>query len=249
MHTGTNLWYFDDQYSYHNPTIDSYYVNPCLGSTWKINTSVEARIVGGSQDDATIQGKAILYYGTAQAIDSGWSAFLAEGTTLTFSFIANTTIGSGILRLLINDSHSLTDYEDLTFSVGNAGVEFGDCTTEEDVAGAEEAAAGDNVSQLPSSGNDIEQFIGTIEDATGMGSTLLWLMLMMGASIVIVISAMRAHWDGVAMSIMLLVFNAGLLVMGSLLGFIGVGVIIVLALICLVALSLWAKDAFAGGGA
>lgn len=249
MHTITNIYYFDDNYDYTNPTINYYYVDPCLGSTWKINTTVEVRIEGGSEDDATIQGKAILYYGTANAIDSGYTPFLSEGTTLTFTFTANQTIGSGTLRLFINDSHSLTDYEDLSFTVGNDGVEFGDCSTEEDLTTTTTPGPGTNVSTTPSAGNSIEEVIRQLEDASGLGSTLLWVIFMLGCSVAIVMAALKGGWGGTAMSMMLLVFNGGLLVMGSILGFIGTGVIIVLALLCLVALGIWAKDAFAGGGA
>jgi hypothetical protein len=220
-----------------------------LGSTWKINTSVEARIVGASEDDSSIQGRAILYYGAAAAIDSGWTAFLPEGTTLTFSFTANTTVGSGVLRLMLNDSNSLTDYEDLSFSVGADGVEFGDCSTEEELGAEAGAGAGDNVTLLPSSGNDIESLVNTLEQASGLGSTLLWVIFMLLCSVAVVVAAIRGGWGGGAMGMMLLIFNGGLLVMGSILGFISVGVVVVLALVCIAALGLWVKDAFAGGGA
>ena len=148
--SSTNLWYIDDQLTNAQadiaPLNDAY--NPCLDSTWKVNTSFEARVKIIDEEEDDIQGRVILYYGTDNAQDSGWSVLqsttdsVATARIVSFSqtnesldFVANKTTASGTIRIMVRDNQEDNQdnptTKDVSFTVASNGVERGDCTSNE----------------------------------------------------------------------------------------------------------------------
>ena len=71
--TDTNIWYINDGFTNLGSNISSYYTNPCLDSTWKINTSVEVRITSTDDEGDLVNSRAIFYQGESNEQDSGWT--------------------------------------------------------------------------------------------------------------------------------------------------------------------------------
>lgn len=242
--SGTNLYYYDDGYSDQAPEFTSYTINPCTDSTWKLNTTASVSFVATDAEAQQVTGQAVLYSGTSQAIRSE-KVNSTSGATFIFGFVANTTIGSGTILMNATDSTGHSATQSVAFSVGITGVSFGDCTTSEDLTAP--AAAGTNLSQLPSAGNDAEVLMQQVSNATGFGSSLLWTIFMAGGIIACLVLGFRAGWPGVVVLSMCLLLMAVMLIMGGLLGFIGTGVIIFFVLMLIFVIGVWVKSAFAGG--
>jgi len=131
--TETALIYIDDNFVNSNAEIDGYIINPCIDFTWKQNTTVGITITPKDSEGDKVQARAILYYGDSNQQDSGWSTAVNSETPIQFTFIANTTIPVGTLRMIARDiNHNDTnDTIEISYSVGSEGVSFGDCTTTE----------------------------------------------------------------------------------------------------------------------
>jgi hypothetical protein len=260
--TETNIWYIDDGWSNtHCDTtecIDTYTINPCLDATWKLNTSVSATLTIQDEDGDDIAGRAILYYGDSNEQDSGWTINASSGTTFSIGgFEANTTIGSGILRLMARDTDDPTDEEiiDLTFSVGIDGVEFGDCTTtvEDRVVTEEEISeAVTDVTQLQAN-NTVTTIVDSFNQYIGLGRGVVWLIVMviLGAGSLYLMSTMG--------NLSSMEFMSGLgvigfleflmLLLGFYLGYFGVGWIITIMVVALIIIGLVIGKLFSHGSA
>lgn len=145
--TATNLWYLDDGFTNSPATISQYYVDPCIDNVWKQNTSVEVRITADDPEGGLVNVSAVLYAGTSFNQSAAWQT-VASGTTVPLFFVANRTIGSGVLRLMAKDldNPSVVDVVDLTVSVSTVGISWGDgCVTDVDLT-----AEPTNVSRAPS---------------------------------------------------------------------------------------------------
>lgn len=169
-------------------------------------------------------------------ITGAWTYNVLGAWTLTASCQYNTT-GSFLPSFIVRDDCLSTDSDTLTTS-----VQASSCYNSGEGGGS----ASSSGSTPAGSGNDVDSFFGGIESATGMSKLVLWVIFMFGCGIAVVMAALKGGWGGSAMSMMLLFTEGGLVVLGAIFGFIGVGIVIILALLCLVALVIWAKDAFGG---
>ena len=107
IESATNLYYYDDGFTNTPAYIDNDYseIDPCIDDTWKTNTTVRIRARASDIDGSDqIQARAILYYDHANKQDSNWSLPLnGEGTDFQWDFIANSSIGSGKLYVMVRD--------------------------------------------------------------------------------------------------------------------------------------------------
>jgi len=185
--TATNLWSITDAYETTGCQIDYYYIDPCVDSTWKQNTSIEVRVKGFDAENNKVSIKSILYYGSGFPQDTGYTPNISSGATATFSFIANETIPGSILRLQCVDTSNPgdIDYIDLPFSVGSTGVSKGQCITEKDVKTSEELAnetgISANVTGTQLTGEIIGQNMTDLFDVfgwSGIGKGAMWILIM-----------------------------------------------------------------------
>lgn len=129
-----NVWYIDDGYRNSQARIESYIINPCIDSQWKVNTTVSIQmVVSDSNDDPEddVSGRIMFYNGQPFLQDTGWIGNSTSGTTFTGVFTANKTISQGKLKLLGKDIYHNDENVsiEIPFTVGTNGVEFGDCIT------------------------------------------------------------------------------------------------------------------------
>ena len=245
--TSENLWYIDSGFTNSGADIDDYYINPCIDSTWKVNTSLEVRITPKDVDGNQVQARAILFYGESYAQDKNWSGSYASGVPITISdFDVNITTPSATLRLMARDTGNPTDTDiiDLPISVNTNGVVFGDCTTT--VEGLIEAEAENETASAnnPSSDNAIEEAFDLMAGQSGLGNTVLWLLVMTAAGIGIWYygsSETPQFTIGAFMIIESLLF-----VMGVKLGFFGVGTLLVVVILGIIAISISFRKSVAG---
>lgn len=249
--TSTNVWYIDDKFVNSPAYISEYYNNPCLDSTWRINTSIETRITPVDDDGDRVGARAILYYGDSNEQDSGWSANVSSGSTITFStFELNKTIGVGTLRLMARDVENPDTHDiiDLSFSVGLNGVEFGDCTTEVELDTEEEEDEEDELEAILSTDATDNFVINTLEevqDLTGVGGTLFWYIMMILVAISIWFTPQAASHPYTAFGFMIGV-EALLLITGTITGVVPIGFLIAVIIICIVIFGLWIGKAATG---
>ncbi len=247
--TSTNIWYIDDGFVNTAPNISEYYVNPCLDSTWQLNSTVEVRITSIDAESETVQNRAILYEGEGSLEqDSGWTANVSSGTTSSFSFSANSTTGLSTLRLMTRDTKNINDPNsiDLSYSIAVDGVAFGDCSTTQDLI---TAAENDelNLTTLDKQDNAVLNFVNTTGEGTGLGGTLIFLLLMMGVAIWLWINGNKNGAEPKdTMGLIMLVEVLAVLV-GIYVGIINWVLILVLIVFAILILSMVFRQKFTGG--
>ena len=242
--SSTNLFYIDDGFSNSAGEITSYTVNPCIDSTWKINTSVTITTIVEDDDLDTVSSKVILYEGDSNEQDSGFTDNVSSGTTNSFSFVANKTMGTGAIKLVGRDSENLDtlDEIDLTFSVSSNGLEFGDCITEVSIAPEEEEE--DEIVTVATltvdaSENSITSGINTVMNLTGLAGTTFWLFLMLAFSIGLYFRGASIGWSGNGIVGAIAIVNLLFLVIGARVGLISTALIVILVVISVVILGVF----------
>lgn len=245
-----NLWYIDDGFTNQPGQIDSYTINPCINSIWKINTTVLVKFTVIDDVDQ-VRARATLFTGT-KVQDSNWSSYASSGTEFSFSFIANESVTNSKLALYGSDSNmpSIVDNINFTVSTGNNGVSFGDCITSiSGLVEAEEAVSGINATVEPSNNNTITNTINEYATKTGLGSLVLWLIVMLAFALVVFLidRGNRQGLDDKMRGVIIVLGEAILLVIGTKLGFISTGIIIILVLISIMGIGVWISQKFFHG--
>jgi hypothetical protein len=138
----TLISYLDDGYANQNAQLDRVVFNPCniedgVSVMWMFNESVHitARAIDNESND--VRFRAILYYNSPYAIDSGWSNYTASGSEYDILMNPNRNIGIATVRVYTQDSlHTSTDYYDAYFGVSslNTSKSFGDCVNIVDIS-------------------------------------------------------------------------------------------------------------------
>lgn len=243
--TSTNIWYFDDGFSNSPAIIDAYQINPCIDSTWKANTTVEARITPTDADGDTVSARAVIYDGLNFSQDSGWSSYSSSGATFTFSFIASELVSTGTMILYARDSvnPSEPDSIPITFSVSTSGVEYGDCKTTIDVEQVENATGNLSGGQIVDYDSNValDSVLAIKNSALGRGLSvqIIWLVIMfvLGAGVVFaMVTGMKdliTTHPNLAVGVIGLVFfvlEVIMTIIGALLHILNVGVVIVLVM-------------------
>lgn len=226
--------------------------NPCLETVWKANTSVTVSYRVYDADSDQVCAQAYIYYGTTKSQDSGVLCG-SSNQLMTFSFIANVT-GSNY-RIVLSGwdvSHSTgKSYYNTTFSVSANGVEYDECKTT--ISGYNEATTSTGnttLSQTPATDNVFKQAMIQIDSNLGIGSTVIWVILMMLISGVIIWMFVRySTVDPAPVAFIVACFNAMMLVLGTMLGFIPFGIFIAFVIFFLVigVVFLWSKLTGASG--
>jgi len=261
--TDTNLFIFDSLFQDQGPQIDrsTIRISPCIETFWNINTST---LISFTVDDtdpvATEDLDQVTASVTIYADDPNTQEIalgpLTSGTDFTFvnQFLINKTIsfGSGIIRLTANDTGSSDqDIIDIPFSVAANGVELNDCTTvgfQVEVEEVEPEFADELTSEVD---NAITTGILGVSDLFGgVAVGLVWLIIMALAAITIFTSnntvfTSRGQDEGHKLGIVLIV-EIILLIVGTLLGFIPIGIVITIVVLGLIAVGLFFSRVFTG---
>ena len=256
----TNVWYIDDGYSNSAGIISSYSINPNPNSVWQLNTTVGISIQVSDVDNDNVGARAILYYNDVNIQDSNWSINSSSGATFPFSFIANTTISNGLIRLMGRDTFNsdTIDIIDIPFTVSTSGIEFGDSILEvvidADLDGIPDDIEdvdiiGINGSLTPNQqSNLIRNAIAEFDEATNanLGFTIWWYIIMVLVAVSMVTYAVKnAQKNPEIVKVVIpitLIVEIILLFMGKVFGFIGIATILGVMVIILFIGALWAKQ-------
>lgn len=251
--TKTNLWYVDDGQQNTPGYISKWCIDPQPQTIWEINTSVHVYEfqVSDLQNDQ-VSARAILYWGSDNYQDSGWTINTTAGTTFSFVFTANIT-GPGTLRLIGRDveNPNTNDTKDYPFTVSTQGIAYGDgyssCqefTSNQTQAGV---APPDDPNEPDLTENTITQTLIVFEGAgliSGMGYTLTWLLILVS---VIFYIWTGGFYNSPVMSFgVVLIVTLAWLIMGVKLGFIGTGIVISFVVVGIVIVGVFVRMLTAG---
>ena len=232
-----------------------YFTNPCLESVWKINTSVEITVTAKDPESDLVQVSVTLYDGDSNELTLT-SGNVSSGTTVPFSFEANKTISAGTLTLtavdIVENPETIRTVTK-NFNVGPNGVEFNDCTTSvtTGVLGVAEEEEPVDLILTTESGNAIESGFLTIAEFTGVSVFIMWLIFMAIVAISIfqgstIFNRERGAEDEGHKLGIIIIAEIILLIVGTLLGFIPIGIVITIVVLGLIAVGLFFSRIFTG---
>ena len=250
--TDLNLFYLDDGASNQpasawcgesgstSATCSQYTVNPCLTSTWKINTSVRITVTPKDPEGDLLTVRARLYAGTENEFDSG-NVNVSSGAEFEIdqgAFTANQSGGGFQLILTAFDAvENPNDIQSVTkqFSVAQNGVETFDCTSSF-ILGLEEIEEALPTVQnatftTDASENAVSSGIQTVIDLTGVAGTTFWLILMIAFSVAIYFRGASIGWSGNAILGAIAFTNTLFLVLGARFGVISIALIVILVVV------------------
>ena len=193
-----------------------------------------------------MQARAQLYFGQSFEEDTNFTALSPSGTTFVFNMKANHTTSSSTLRITAkNDvTPNLEAIKLFGFTVGLDGDSFGDSTSTfnnpfpVDIPEIE----------TDTSENSIVDAFRTLEKtgATGgLGFDLIWYVIMFIVGFAVFVQTAK-HINGAAALGGTLIVEVILLIMGTLLGFIPLGIVIVIVVIGLIIGSLFMSKIMTG---
>lgn len=235
--TDTNLYILTDGLeNYFGYITSDSFIDPCLSSVWKVNTTVGVNVVVEDLDGDDVCANVTIYDGHSNQQD-GATLCGGAGTEFPFLFVngANVT-GSGFKVTLrgwdVQNNDSIHE-EEFTFSVNTNGVEYGDCTSYFDVtipegSGVEEEVTGGDSNTSVSAGNYIDDVIQPIANTTGFGTTLTWLFLILALILYIWWYSHENGWSGRSTMGLIVMVTLISIVIGAMLGYISSGLIVTL---------------------
>ena len=253
--SNSNLRYIDDGFSNSPGTITGVEINPCVTSQWAVNTTFTISVTVSDFDGDQISANASIYFGDANQFDYTEQQNFPSGTTFTFGnpMTANKTVSNGVIRIsgrdmskANNQSYDVILYP---FSVGNDGVRFNDCKTKENftlISGGVGAVAPTTTTRPP---NIIDVGVDLVGDSTGLSSTIIWLGLMTIVTVLTFFGSAeafgKANSVGLSFAVVAIV-DILLLIIGTLLGFLHIGIVISLVVICLAIIGIFVSRHFTG---
>ncbi len=262
--TATSLHYIDDLFS--NSQVEpfcgetgsvsgscsEYEINPCIDSTWKINTTVEITITPKDFDGDSVSARAIIYDGDSNEQDSGFSANVSSGALIPLSagsgFIGNKTIATGVITLQIRDTGN-EQIRTLTkgFSVANTGVEFGDCKTT--ATSGVEAVVGvitNATLTADATTNSVITGLETLSGISGLAGTTIWLILMVAFSLFIWFQASERGMTGSGALGTIAIVNVIMILLGARLGILSTALVVIITVLGVVVIGIFLGKLFTG---
>ena len=208
--TSSHLWYIDDNFVNANAEVSRYRTNPSIEFTIRTNETIHVELYCTDDESDNVQGSITGYLGHSNEQFSGWSSSFVSGQSISLTFEANVTIGAGTLRLSCRDiNHNISDNVSVSFSVSNNGIQFGDAIYDSgDIV--EETAEEEAETELE---EQVEGFFsGFGLDLNSAGKAVIWLILMLYAGVVL--GSHNVNPAGI------LVGEMGMLLIGSMIGFV-----------------------------
>lgn len=262
--TDTNIWYIDDGYTDQPPEFEEICFNPCLTSTWEINTSFEIDITANDPESQNYRAKVLMYAGSPYQQESNWTSWYASGSTISVSdevgvLQINQSIGSGTITIIVQDTYNnatLNTTEEYSFSVGSDGVVKGECSNcyefeeeevDEDLITDSEGDTYEN-NTITSGATNLFDTLGF-----GIGIRAIWLFLMLMGLLVIfgggVMKFGHEKTSLVVLAIASVFFELLMIILGFYFSIFGWGTIIVLFMVAAAIVSLLIlRQLISGGG-
>ncbi len=256
--TFTGLYYFDDLSENENAFLSSYSLSPCTSrGAWQQGETINLIVNVKDTEGDTVSARAILYYGTAQEQDSGWSGQFPAGTNIPFSFNASTITPSATLRILVRDSNHPNDIDaatfDIPFSVGATGTKTTNCTDSISFA----APSGDDtpegqlqVTPFSSTDNVVINSVRELAAFTKLGVLGTFLLILVAINIWLYLEGGKVMGFGDNHKytlVMMGLINFIVIIIGTITFIIPLGLIILFVIVALLVLAFAFKDRLGGG--
>ena len=246
----TNVLYLDYLFTNQKASVAPVSINPCNDAIWQLNTSVTVSFRVNDDEGDTVQARAVLYSGEQNYQDSEWSNNMSAGGLAQFSFVANVSTGSSTLRLYGRDSANYVnvsnDFEDISFSVQSVGINYNDCVSDlTETTGGTNSTGDDGIIDSGTGAgsnlrnNSISNGLDFFQESSGLGKGIWWLIIMAVIGVVIFYEAVKAKADLKGTSVIMIIVEILLLLVGTYLGFISPIVVVLLALLIIVVVVLF----------
>ncbi len=246
--TSTQLFLIDDGFSNSPAEIveeDSSY-NPCvIDSTIKLNETLQVSVTVVDPDGDLVTSIVTVYKNDPNAQVS-IKANVTSGQIQPHSFTLNQT-GDGIIEIQGFDVENPTiiDIQTQTFTVANNGIRFGDsiCQLAPTNVTIESIF---NVSQDALSNEGIIGFVEGGSEAFKVSPLIFVLILMLAYTIAVLTTKDKMNDSMISMNkvIFMLVGNAFIFIIGSIIGAISFGILLVIVILFIFAVVLWARRQF-----
>ena len=258
--TPSNLFYIDDKLQRENPEIQSITFNPCIiDSIIKLNTSLQIGVVAIDNNPASFGNDLLtinvsIYTNTANH-QSASVVDVQSGSLNQFLFSANSTGSGNVITVSVFDNASTTDTVTQTFSVANNGLEFGDSTCTSDYVGGVLSAevdvlniTGGNLDEDDNIGNSVLILL----QSTGLGGTGNWLLIMGFVAFLFIFGTKTLFGtdinrvDPKLMMLGLILIEVLLLMMGTAIGALPVGLTITIVVLVGIPTGLYLRNMIMG---
>ena len=259
LYTGGNLFYIDDGLSNQGGFIANISFNPCpIDAILKINTTLEIDVVIQdnnplplSQDPVT--ARVSVYNGDPNELNDLPVEFnnVSSGALLPYSFNLNKTITNG--EILIEGFDSVNpddiDTQEFILNVQNNGIEFGqsDCSIGFVVAPPTVPVIG--ILNITSGALANEGIIGFVEGGSNqfkVSPLVFVLILMLAYTIAVFTTKDKTNDSMITMNkvIFMIVGNAFIFIIGTIIGAISFGIMLVIIILAIFSVVLWARRQF-----
>ena len=256
----TLISYVNDNLVNGDAAISAYSENPCIDSgVVGINSTFQVEMTVVDQNDFPlaqdlVNSKVTLYAdnGNAQVSEINNQTSGAEVVHL-FEYPAGGINQTGLVRLKYEawDNENPTNIDEINqqFTVGNAGVVFGDCVSSTIIALEEEVVIGDALADaLPVDqvDNGITNSIIVIGGLTGLGAVTLWFIVMISISLGVWFAVLEGNVGGAPALGVIAILNVLMIFLGAQIGVFGTGLIVIMSVISIVILGVFAGKFFTG---
>jgi len=257
--TNTELFYIDDLLTNEQAEIvaTSDAFNPCIDSgNIKINSTmlIQFKVIDDNRaPDNIVTARAIIYADDPNEQDTGFVNNTA-GSTFTFTntkdgnpLIYNKTTNNGKIRLEAFDPINFPTSSDTVtagFTVGVNGVEFNDCTSDLVISPFDEAVINATQQRLNEvldtdiTNNAIFNALDTLKGLTGLGGSLLFLIIMMTV-IIGIWCAKKTDADASSTFGVVILAMVLLMIIGFFVGAINLGILLTLIVTGIIIVSLF----------
>jgi hypothetical protein len=186
-----------------------------------------------------------------EVFDSGWSSYAPSGTQFIYSFEATQKTPSSTLRMMGRDSGrpEVEDVIDLTFSVGDTGVQFGSCVTRVTVSAPvddedEGVIEGVNNTLVASGLTNLDESLNL-----GLGASVLYLILVIVIIIAVVYNLPdKLQESGIVVGLLIGIIGIVGLIAGLKIGLVGYGTIFIIFVVFAGILAFSYRGLVFGGG-
>lgn len=240
-----NIYLIEDNFENTKGKITKVQLNPCIEkATAKQNTSLNVQVTVEDVEGDNVFTEITVYDNLPNN-----QTFIGENSTsgkvFSPTFILNETIANGILTIKGFDVKNPLnpDVQTYLFTVASQGVNFNDCTDTFtfDLVDIEAGITVQDVIGTQNNNNTITATLGQIQQLTGIGGAVIWILGLFLLSFFLFMSAKELEATATTMFSIVALINILGIILGTMLGILSSGIIISLVVLGLIVLGFWFK--------
>lgn len=239
--TQINIEYIDDIFTNTAPHITYYKINPCITTTWKVNTSVQVTIEANDNENDNLNYELCLYCNSENEIKIT-TQNVSSNIRATLTTKANITTGTGKLRIKATDIYGNYNYTDFLFSVADDGAVLNDCYTEKSITEDEVLTMNiTNAFGVNVENNKIKKSLLPFAEYFGVGAVVIYFVFMLIGGIALIFY-FHKYFPEMTISNILLITGISefmLLMIGIMIGMVTIGILISIIIICTVIIGIY----------